>query len=569
MMLLPYELARSVKQAIQAAQAAGDLPAVAIPEVDIRPPKRPEQGDYAAAIAMQLSKPAKLNPFHLATQIANYYAKPDFVGAVEVVHPGFINFRLDANWLRQQTETIITEGDDLAKLDIGAGKKAQVEFVSSNPTGPVTIGRSRGGMIGDTLARLLEASGYSVEREYYFNNAGNQMRNLGNSLRLRYLEALGRSVEIPDDGTFYQGDYLTDFAQELVREHGDSWADADWQPFKAYAEAKMFEWIKASLARVQIHHDVFFNENSLYESGAIWVILKQLEARGHIYKAALPESATAEEREEAGDKGEATWFRSTAFGDSKDRVMVKSSGEPTYTLPDIAYHVNKLERGFDLAVNVLGADHAAQYKVVQYGLTALGYDASKVHVIINQLVRTVRDGKEVRMSTRRGVYDTLDDLIDQTSADAVRYMLLARSADSQLNFDLDLAVKQSNENPVYYIQYAHVRCAGIFREAAARGLSDEDADVSLLGDAELGFLRKTLELSEVIETAARNFEPHRIAFYALELANAFHPVFDNVRVMHSDVPPELAKARLRFYRAALVTFKRVLTLMGMTAPEVM
>lgn len=568
-MLLPYELARSVRRAIQAAQSAGDLPAVDIPDIDIRPPKRPEQGDYAAAVAMQLSKPAKLNPFHIATQIANHYTKPDFVGAVEVVHPGFINFRLDADWLRQQTETIIAEGENLAQIDLGAGKPAQVEFVSANPTGPITIGRSRGGVIGDTMARLLEASGYNVEREYYFNNAGNQMRNLGNSLRLRYLEALGRPVDIPDDGTFYQGDYLSDFAQELAAEHGDAWEEVDWQPFKEYAERQMFEWIKASLARVQIHHDIFFNENSLYESGAIWTVLEALQARGHIYKAAVPETATLEEREEAGEKGEALWFRSTTFGDSKDRVLVKSTGEPTYTLPDIAYHVNKLERGFDLAINVLGADHAAQYKVVQYGLSALGYDPSKVHVIINQLVRTVRGGQEVRMSTRRGVYDTLDDLIDQTSADAVRYLLLARSADSQLNFDLDLAVKQSNENPVYYIQYAHVRCAGIFREAAARGVSDAGADVSLLGDAELGFLRKALELSEVIETAVQNFEPHRIAFYALELANTFHPIFDNVRVLHSEVPPDVAKARLRFFRAAQVAFKRVLTLMGMTAPDVM
>ncbi len=268
-------------------------------------------------------------------------------------------------------------------------------------------------------------------------------------------------------------------------------------------------------------------------------------------------------------KGVATWFRSTQFGDSKDRVVVKSSGEPTYTLPDIAYHVNKLDRGFDLAINVLGADHAAQYKVVQYGLSALGYDPSKVHVIINQLVRTVRDGKEVRMSTRRGVYDTLDELIDETSADAVRYMLLARSADSQMNFDLDLAVKQSNENPVYYIQYAYVRCAGIFREAAVRGVSDDDADLTLLGESELSFLRKVLELSEVIEASVRNFEPHRIAFYALELANAFHPIFDNVRVLHTEVPPDVAKARLRFFRAAQVAFKRVLDLMGMSAPEVM
>ena len=568
MKLLPTQIAQSVAQAISAAQAAGNLPAFEIPEIEIRPPKRADQGDYATAVAMQLAKPTRLNPFHVATQIANHYTKPEFIGAVEVVHPGFINFRLDENWLRAQTEIIIDTGEKLFQLELGAGKKAQVEFVSANPTGPITIGRSRGGVIGDTMARLLEAAGYTVEREYYFNNAGAQMRNLGNSLRLRYLEALGRPVEFPEDGTFYQGDYLIDFAKELVEQKGNTLADADFEPFKAFAEAKVFHWIRTTLSRIQIQHDTFFNENSLYENGKVWDVLESLQERGHIYKAAVPEDATPEERAEAG-KGEALWFRSTAFGDSKDRVMVKATGEPTYTLPDIAYHMNKLDRGFDLAINVLGSDHATQYKVVQYGLSALDYDPTKIHVIINQLVRTVRDGKEVRMSTRRGVYDTLDDLIDQTSPDAVRYLLLARSADAQLNFDLDLAVKQTNENPVYYIQYAYVRCAGIFREAAARGVSDEGADLSLLGDAEIGFLRKALELGDVIETAVRTFEPHRIAFYALELANAFHPVFDNVRVLHSEVPPEVAKARLRFFRAAQVTFKRTLALMGMTAPEVM
>ncbi len=331
----------------------------------------------------------------------------------------------------------------------------------------------------------------------------------------------------------------------------------------------MFDWIRASLGRVQIHHDVFFNENSLYESSAIWEILEALDERGYVYKAAVPEDATPEERDEAGDKGEAVWFRSTALGDQKDRVLVKSSGEPTYTLPDIAYHVNKLERGFDLLVNVLGADHGTQYKVVQHGLKALDYDPSKLHVIINQMVRAVRDGKEVKMSTRRGIYDTLDDLIDLTSPDVVRYMLLNRSPNSHLDFDLDLAVKQSNDNPVYYIQNAYVRCAGIFREAAARGVSDDGADVSLLGEAELAFIRKALRLGEEIELAARNFEPHRIAFFALDLARTFHPVYDTVRALHGDVPPELAKARLRFYRAAQIVFKRVLTLMGMTAPETM
>lgn len=570
MKLLPKEHAALVEQAIRSAQAAGELPAFDIPTIEIRPPKRADQGDYAAAVALQLAKPAGMNPFDLATIIARHLPPAEFVASVEVVKPGFINFRLNEDWLRAQVETIITEGEALFQLDLGAGKRAQVEFVSANPTGPLHVGRSRGAMVGDTMARLLEAAGYSVEREYYFNNAGKQMHDLGNSLRIRYLEALGQPVQIPETD-FYQGEYLKDFARDLVAEKGGSLAGADWKPFKEYAEKRMFDVIRATLKRVNIEHDIFFNENSLYESGAVWETLEALQQRGHVYKAVKPETDTTNggepDEDENTGKGEATWFRSTALGDAKDRVLVKSDGSPTYTLPDIAYHINKFNRGFDLMVNVLGADHGTQYKVVAAGMEALGFDPSKIHVILIQLVRMIRDGREVRMSTRRGDYDTLDDLIDQTSADVVRYMLLARSPDSHLNFDLDLAVKQSNENPVYYIQNAHVRCAGIFREAEARGLSDAGADVGLLGADELRFLRKVMELGDIIEVSAQTLEPHRIAFYALELATLFHPIYDNVRALHGEVPPDVAKARLRFYRAAQVVFKRVLTLMGMSAPE--
>ena len=572
MKLLPNELALSVKQAIIAAQSAGDLPQFDIPEVEIRPPKRAEQGDYAAAVALQLAKPTRLNPFHVATQIANHYTPPEFIGAVEVVHPGFINFRLNDDWLRAQTEQIIAEGENLFQLDIGTGKWAQVEFVSANPTGPLHIGRSRGAIVGDVMARLLQAAGYSVQREYYFNNAGVQMTNLAISMRYRYRQALDLPP-LHDDKLLYQGEYLKGFAEKLAQERGDSLKDADLAPFKEYAEVKMFEMIRATLNRVDIHHDVFFNENSLYESGAIWRVLEELEQRGYIYKAAEPEfdetGNAPDEDDQRREKGEAVWFRSHLFGDKKDRVMVKADGEPTYTLPDIAYHINKLERGFEVCVNILGADHYIQHQVVKYGLRALDMDTSKIHVVIVQIVHLLKDGEILKQSTRAGNFETLDDLIDQTSTDAVRYMLLSRSADAQMNFDLDLAVKQTNENPVYYIQYAYVRSLGIFREAAARGVSDDGADVNLLGAAELDFLRKVLELGDVIETAVRNFEPHRIAFYALELANAFHPVFDNVRVLHSEVPPDVAKARLRFFRAAQVSLKRVLMLMGMTAPEVM
>jgi arginyl-tRNA synthetase len=567
--LLPKEHANLVEQAIRAAQTAGDLPAFDIPEIEVRPPKRPEQGDYATSVALQLAKPAKLNPFHIATKIAHHMPAADFVSAVEVVHPGFINFRLNPNWLKTQVDSIIAEGENLFQLDLGVGKRAQVEFVSANPTGPLHVGRSRGAIVGDSIARILQATGYNVEREYYFNNAGVQMTNLGNSLRIRYLEALGMPVEIPGSGdkTFYHGEYLRDFAKQLIAEKGNTLIEEDWKPFKEYAEVKMFEIIRTTLKRVNIHHDVFFNENSLYDSGAVWKILEALEKGGHIYESNIRENADEEEREKAKNYAPAKWFRSTTFGDKEDRVVVKSDGNPTYTLPDIAYHANKIERGFDLLVNILGADHFTQHQVVKYGIHALDMDSSKIHVILVQIVRMIKDGEPQKISTRAGAIETLDDLIDQTSADAVRYILLARSPDSHLDFDLDAAVAQTNENPVYYIQNAHVRCAGIFRQAA--DLSDEGADLSLLGEAEMTFIRKALELGDVLEFSAVNLEPHKIAFHAHELASVFHPIYDNVRVLSTDVSPELAKARLRFYRAAQVVFKRVLTLMGMTAPEVM
>jgi arginyl-tRNA synthetase len=578
--LVPHELAQLVKQAAHSAQTAGELPAFEMPAIEVRPPKKAEQGDYACAMAMQLAKPTGRNPFDVATIIAKHLPQSELVGSVEVVKPGFINIRLSETWLKSQVEAIIGEGEKLFQLDIGKGKRAQVEFVSANPTGPLHIGRSRGAMVGDTIARILEAAGYNVEREYYFNNAGVQMTNLGNSMRVRYLEALDLPVEIPaaDDKTFYQGEYLKDFAQDLISEKGNTLVDADWLPFKEYAEQKMFAIIKETLKRVNVRHDVFFNENSLYDTGAVMQTLDRLDKAGYVYRAAVSENPgdqkPGETDEEAAGKGVATWFRSTALGDAKDRVLVKSDGNPTYTLPDIAYHLNKIERGFDLLVNILGADHGSQYKVVQCGVKALGYDPSIINVIMIQLVRAVRIDPETgarieikKMSTRSGDYDTLDDLIDLTSADVVRYLLLARSPDSQLDFDLDLAVKQSNENPVYYIQNAYVRCAGIFREAAARGLTDEGADLSLLGEAEMRFIRKALELGEVIELSATGLEPHKIAFYALELASVFHPIYDEVRALHGDVPAELATARLRFYRSAQTIFKRVLDLMGMSAPE--
>jgi arginyl-tRNA synthetase len=562
--LLYREIIKLIEEAIQNAQNAGDLPEFDIPDIKVEPSKREGQGDYAYP-SMPLASLARNNPRKIGEIIASHMPEASYLEKVEVAGPGYVNFFLSDSYLNAQVETIIEEGNNLFALDMGTGKTAQVEFVSANPTGPVTIGHVRGSALGDTMARVLEAAGYDVQREYYFNNGGNQMRMLGESMRLRYLQELGHDVELSEE--HYQGDYLIDYAKDLVEEQGDALVDADWKPFKAYAEERIFAWIKTSLARINIQHDNFFNEDSLFQTNAVWDTLDTLRENGYIYEAAVREGASEEEKANASDQEPAQFFRTTKFGDEKDRVLVKSDGSPTYTLPDIAYHKHKIERGFDVMVNVLGSDHLHQAKVVQWGIEALGMDSSNIHVIFNQMVNMTRGGEEVKMSTRRGEYIPMDDLVDETSPDAVRYHMLARSADSQLTFDLKKVVEQSNENPVYYIQNAYVRCCGIFREADERGVTDDGADLTLLGDDERAFLRQVMELGPTIELAVEFYEPHKIAFYAHELAGVFHPIYDRVRVLHTEVPDDVAKARLRFYRAAQVTFKRLLTLMGMSAPE--
>ena len=514
-----------------------------------------------------------MKPLEIANLIVQRMPPLDFVEAIEVAPPGFINFTFCESYLKRQVDAIIAEGAALFQLCIGEGKIAQVEFVSANPSGPITIGHTRNAVVGDAMARLLEAAGYKVQREYYYNNAGNQMIVLGKSLMLRYQQQLGDDFDFPAD--YYQGDYLIEVAADLARQYGDGLRDRDWEYFKDLAESRMFAWINRSLAAIDIKHDDFYNETSLFESGKIWRVLDDLRANGQIYESPHREGADAAEVADAKEKAyqPATWFRSTTFGDEKDRVMVKSDGIPTYTLPDIAYHCDKLERGFDVAVNVLGTDHFSQAAVVKYGLRALKLNPDPIHVIFIQMVRAVRRNKDsgeyeaIKQSKRAGDFDTLDDLVAMTSADAVRYHMLARSPNSQLDFDVDQVVKQTNENPVYYIQNAYVRCAGIFREAQERGFSDDGADLTLLGEVELKFIRKSLELGNVIEQAVTNYEPHKIAFFAHELASIFHPIYDQARVLHSEVPPGVAKARLRFYRAAAVVFHRLLRLMGMTTPE--
>ncbi len=553
-MIVRKDLVDQVRIAIEAAQAAGDLPAFEIPKVVIERPRETGRGDYACPTAMQLARLARMAPLKIAEAIAKHFSPPYYVDEVEVAPPGFINFKLSASFLQQQVEEILAKGSTFGSFELGQGKRAQVECVSANPTGPLSVARGRGGVMGDTLARALESAGYDVTREYYFNDAGRQMVMLGESLKIRCQQILGLDVKLGSD--HYQGEYLYWIGAVLVGLHGDELLEKPVEFFTTQAKDTIIASIQATLRRLKITFDVYYNEHDLYTSGRVWEALEALKKNGYAY-----------------EEGGAQWFKSSTLGDQEDRVLVKSSGEPTYRMSDIAYHWHKAERGFDLVVDIFGADHHATAPTVLMGVEALGYDSDFVHVLIHQFVTLIREGKQVKMSTRRGHFITLDELMDEVGADAVRYFMLSRSGNSTIDFDMDLAVEQSDKNPVFYIQNAHVRCAGIFRKWNEAGLppdGDEGADLSLLtNEHELAFMRKALELSEVLEFMIAEYEPHHITFYAYELAALFHQTYENCRVLHSEVPEPLRASRLRFYKAAKVLFARVLDLMGMNAPEVM
>lgn len=553
-MLQHHELSAAVRAAIGAAQEAGALPAFDIPDILVERPREATFGDYSTAVALQLARPARMAPLAIAEVVAAHLQPPAYVGEVNVVKPGFINFSLSADWLQTFPDRILAADSDYGRVEVGQGRKAQVECVSANPTGPITLGRTRGGVIGDTLHRALEAAGYDVTLEYYYNDAGRQITLLGESVKVRYLQELGQAAELAED--HYQGDYIVDLARELIATHGDALAEMPGETFGEYARGRIAQQQKDTLARIGIVFDVYFREQSLYETGAVWQTLELLREKGYIY-----------------EQDGAQWFRTTEFGDDKDRVVVKAGGEPTYRLPDIAYHWDKAQRGFDLVVDIFGPDHHATAPQVLMGVRALGYDSRFVHTLLHQIVNLVRGGRPVKMSTRRGLFVTLDELVDEVGADPIRYFMISRSANTPVDFDLDLAVEHSDKNPVYYIQNAHVRCAGIFRKWAEAGLpedADAAADLSLLThERELAFLGKALELGDVLEMVATTYEPHRLAFYARDLAALFHRTYEECRVLHSDVPEPLRLARLRFYRSAKVVLAQVLDLMGMSAPDVM
>ncbi len=516
-------------------------------------PKNKEFGDLATNIAMLISKKLGRNPREIANEIvSNLEFETGLVEKVEVAGPGFINFTFSPKFYIQRILEILNQGENFGKLNIGAGKKANVEFVSANPTGPLTVGHGRNAVLGDTVANILEWVGFDVTREYYFNNAGRQMKILADSVRLRYLELLGEKIEYPDE--YYQGEYIKDIAKMLIDEYGDSLKnETDLKIFKEKAESVIFDDIKRTLKRLQIEFDVYYNEDWLYKE-KIWDVVNELEKRGFVY-----------------EKDGAKWFGVTKVGGEQDKVLVKSTGEPTYRLPDIAYHIEKFRRGFDLIVDVFGADHIAEYPDVLRALEVLGYDVSKVKVLIYQFVTVVRDGKVVKMSTRKANYITLDELIDEVGPDVVRFFFLNRSRDAHLNFDLNLAKTQTEENPVYYLQYAHARIASILRFAKDSGVEIENFDkvnYDLLNEEEEVDLAKLLgEFPEVVELAYLSLEPLKIINYLNDVAEAFHRFYHRHRVVGSD--KELSLARLSLCLAAKIVIANGLKILKISAPEKM
>ena len=554
-MLLNEDLALRFRLAIERAQADGALPTFEIPAVPVERPKQAAYGDYATPMALQLAGLARQPPQRIAEVVAEHFEVPGYIGKVEVVKPGYINLTLDSQWLAEQADVIRSQRGRFGNLDIGKGRRVQVEYVSANPVGPLHVGSGRNAVLGDTVANVLEAAGYDVQREYYVNDAGSRMYAFYASLYARYAQALGAAEPVPEDG--YPGQYLAEMGQQIATEEGDRYLRLPRED--AIAEigerglALMLENIRADLASIGVVYHRWFSERSLYDDGLFERVLAILRKKGYV-----------EEREGA------IWFRATALGGDKDEVIVRSNGQPGYFASDIAYHYDKfMVRDFDRVVDVWGADHQGHVPRMKAMMRALGLDPERLEFLIYQLVTLRRGGAIVRLSKRTGDIIALREILDEIGSDAFRFFLLARSADSQMDLDLDLAVRQSDENPVFYVQYAHARISSILRRAG--GLPIDEGDVSLLkSEPEQNLLRALLRLPEVVQQAASDRAPHHLAYYAQELAGVFHGFYRDCRVISSDpADREITLARLKLVDAARIVLARTLHLMGMSAPESM
>ncbi|WOV87950.1 arginine--tRNA ligase [Sporosarcina oncorhynchi] len=549
---IQQEIKDAFKQAVLAAELAEES---AIPEIILETPKNKENGDYATNIAMQLTKIAKKPPRAIAEAIVEKLdTSSTSINSVEIAGPGFLNIRLASDYLGDVVKAVLAQAESYGRSTFGEHQKVQVEFVSANPTGDLHLGHARGASIGDSLCNILEFAGFDVSREYYINDAGNQVNNLMVSVEARYFQALGLDKEMPEDG--YQGPDIIDIGKQLAEEFGDKYvhtSEAERQEFfRQYGLDYELGKLKKDLEDFRVPFDNWFSETSLYKDGKISVALDKLRANGHVF-----------------EEGGATWFRSTTFGDDKDRVLIKNDGSYTYLMPDIAYHEDKLRRGFDKLINIWGADHHGYIPRMKAAIEALGYDRDTLEVEVTQMVQLYKDGEKFKMSKRTGKAVTLRELVEEVGLDAVRYFFAMRSADAQMDFDLDLAISKSNENPVYYAQYAHARISSILRSAGDADLAASTDHVDLLQtEKELSLIKKVGDFPQLVSDAARLRSPHRITVYIQELAAEFHSFYNAEKVLDPD-NRELSEARLALITATRTTIANALKLIGVDAPEKM
>ena len=550
-----------IKQAItgslELAKAAGEISFTELPNFTLEVPREKSHGDLATNCGMLLAKEAKMNPRAIAELIVKNFDKSGtWVEKLSIAGPGFINFSLDNAWLYETIPTILSEKTSYGTSKLGAGRKVNVEFVSANPTGLLHMGNARGAALGDTIGNLLQAAGFYVEKEYYINDAGNQILLFGETLDVRLRQHLGEKVELREDG--YQGVDIMDTVQRYLDQHGIGimkLPEAERrQLLVEYALEEKLKHISTALAAFGVHYDVWFRESELYNSGAVKRAMDILQEKGYVY-----------------EKEGALWLKTTSLGEEKDEVMVRSNGTPTYFAGDIAYHLNKFERGFTWLINIWGADHHGHVARMKNAMNLFAYEKESLDIILMQLVRLFSNGELIKMSKRTGQFITLLELMEEVGVDAARYFFVMRSADSHLEFDMDLAKSQSSENPVYYVQYAHARICSILRQAAENGINVPEVGATKLelmqDTAELNLLKKLADFPNLIEIAALMREPHRLTTYAGELAATFHSFYAKCHVLNE--APELTAVRLQLVAATQITLSNLLKLIGVSAPEKM
>ena len=547
-----------ITEAIAGAIADGALPEAEVPEFIIERPADKKNGDFSTNAAMAGARAIRKAPRMIAEAIvAHLSLQGTLFDRAEIAGPGFINFYLSQEYYAAIVADVLACGDDYGRSNYGEDKKVIVEFVSANPTGPMHIGNARGGAIGDCLAAVLDRAGYQVWREFYVNDAGNQIEKFATSLEVRYLQACGQDIALPEDA--YHGADITEHAENFKAVYGDRYVDTDSaerrQALVDYALPKNIEGLERDLKQYRIVYDNWFRESSVHESGAVTAVIEQLKAKGVTY-----------------EQDGALWFKASEFGNDKDIVLVRANGLPTYIVPDIAYHYNKLvTRGFDKAIDVLGADHHGYVPRMKAALTALGLDASRLDCVIMQMVRLVRDGETIKLSKRSGKAITLNTLLEEIPIDAARFFFNLREPNSHFDFDLELAAKQSSDNPVYYVQYAHARICSILKRAADRGVTLENATPELLQllttEEEHDLIAHLSALTDEIIAAAKQYDPARITHYVTQLATLFHKFYNAQRVMCEDAA--LTEARLYLCTAVKNTIKNILTMLKIEAPESM